>query len=115
MSRPVAQPSSVKPFNRRLLAQGRALPPTGQMRAERRGHLRRQDLLGYAIAALALYGVIYGVRLVLANGPEGAARGDFSTPLYGVVGVAAVAAVACRVANLRTASAERHARDRARG
>jgi hypothetical protein len=98
-----AAPAS-QPFNRRLLAQGRSLPPAGPRRVVHRGHLRRQDLLGAAIAALALYAVVYGVRLVFANGPRGLARGDFLTPAYVTAAIAAVAA-ACSWFARRRASA----------
>ncbi|MGC6487810.1 MAG: hypothetical protein ACON4Z_09215 [Planctomycetota bacterium] len=89
---------AAKPFNRRLLAQGRALPPGGEQRVPARAHFATQERIGFALALAALYGVVYGVRLVFANGPDGAARGDFVTPLYVVLGVAVALAAVVRLA-----------------
>lgn len=85
--------ASAKPFNRRLLAQGRALPPGGAQRTYAPRHFVTQERLGWCLAASALYGVVYGARLVFAGGAQGAARGDFLTPLYVVLGAAAALAV----------------------
>lgn len=98
-----AAPAS-RPFNRRLLAQGRSLPPAGPRRVVHRRHFRSQELLGAAIASLAFYGVVYGVRLVFANGPEGAARGDFLTPAYATAATVAVAAAGAWVARRRASA-----------
>ena len=60
--------TSAKPFNRRLLAQGRALPPGGNQRAYARRHFLTQERIGWCLTAAVLYGIVYGARLVFANG-----------------------------------------------
>jgi len=79
------------------------------MRVECKSHLITQERLGAGLALVVLYGVVYGARLVFANGPEGAARGDWRTPLYVVVGFAAVLGVVARLAGQRRPRAD-HAR-----
>ena len=105
-----ASPQPVKPFNRRLIAQGRALPPTGAMRVESRSHLVRQERLGVGLALVVLYCVVYGARLVFAGGPEGDARGDLLTPLFVVVGFAAFLAAVARFAGRKGPRARRKVR-----
>ncbi|MEC8651385.1 MAG: hypothetical protein VXY92_02390 [Planctomycetota bacterium] len=105
-----APPQPAKPFNRRLLAQGRALPPAGEMRAPSKSHLVTQERLGVGLALVVLYGVVYGARLVFANGPEGAARGDFLTPLYAVIGFGVFLAVVTRCVGRRAPRARRKVR-----
>ena len=102
--------TSAEPFNRRLLAQGRALPPGGAQRAYARRHFVTQERIGWCLAAAALYGVVYGARLVFANGAPGAARGDFLTPLYVVLGAAAALALASLRARRRPPRVRRKVR-----
>lgn len=83
------QTSSAKPFNRRLVAQGRVLPPAGGLRVAARQHFVTQERIGVCLAFAVLYGIVYGARLVFGNSGDGAQRGDVLTPLYVVAGVAA--------------------------
>jgi hypothetical protein len=114
MSQQPFQPSpttSAKPFNRRLVAQGRVLPPAGGLSVESHKHLVTQERIGVCLALAALYGVVYGVQ-----------RGDLLAPLYVVSGVATAlcclerwsareAALSARTATL---AARKAARRRAR-